>query len=403
MLESAQSIIKETGKKLGLDDKTIASLLKMNAEHKFNITLDDGSIFKAYRIQHNNRLGPYKGGVRFHPNVDLDETRALATLMSLKTAAMGLPLGGGKGGISVNPKTLSNKQLEEISRKYVDYLYPYIGADKDIPAPDVNTNPMIIDWMVNEYEKLSGDTSGASFTGKSIEAGGSLGRDAATGRGGVIALTELLKIDDWGKLPLTYAVQGYGNVGSYFAVTTETMHPNWKLIGASDSSATLYSPDGLKALDLAKYKHSGKQFLNYSSQTVKYTKPHNIIGLDVDVLVLAALEDSITDSNMHQVKARYIIEMANGPVSKQALDYLSQKNVTILPGIIANAGGVVVSYLEWLQNKKNQKWTESKVNHLLSGYITKAVKNVTDIVNNSNADNLTEAAYMLAIKRLIAD
>src|SRR5581483_10492028 len=194
MLETAQNLIRKTGKKLGLDESEIKRLIKIDAEHKFKISLDSGKEFSAYRIQHSNKLGPYKGGIRFHPQVNLDEVRALATLMSLKTAAVGLPLGGGKGGVAVDPKQITNEELEELSRKYVQHLEPHIGPDKDVPAPDVNTNPTVIDWMVDEYQKLTGDTTKSSFTGKSLENGGSLGRDAATGRGGVIAFRELLKL-----------------------------------------------------------------------------------------------------------------------------------------------------------------------------------------------------------------
>ncbi len=400
MLDTAQTIIEEAAKKLGLNRKTINSLLKMDAEHQFEITLNDGTKLKAYRVQHNNKLGPYKGGIRFHPNVDLDEARALATLMSLKTAAAGLPLGGGKGGVSVNPKDLSRKQLEEISRKYVQYLHPYIGPDKDIPAPDVNTNSTVIDWMVDEYEQLTGDKSHASFTGKSIKAGGSLGRDAATGRGGVIALAELLKYKGKADKPLTYATQGYGNVGSYFATVASSEHPKWKLVAVSDSSKTLYKQNGLDAKDLADYKNRSSHFSDYKGPGIKHLDEKDILGLDVDVLVLAALEDTLTKDNMKDVKARYIVEMANGPVTKTALDYLTKKDVVVLPGIVANAGGVIVSYLEWLQNKKGQKWPESKVNKLLNEYMIKAVKNMVEAAKEHNAANLSEAAFIVAIKKL---
>ena len=400
MLDTAQTIIEEAANKLGLNRKTINSLLKMDAEHQFEITLNDGTKLKAYRVQHNNKLGPYKGGIRFHPNVDLDEARALATLMSLKTAAAGLPLGGGKGGVSVNPKDLSRKQLEEISRKYVQYLHPYIGPDKDIPAPDVNTNSTVIDWMVDEYEQLTGDKSHASFTGKSIKAGGSLGRDAATGRGGVIALAELLKYKGKADKPLTYATQGYGNVGSYFATVASSEHPKWKLVAVSDSSKTLYKQNGLDAKDLADYKNRSSHFSDYKGPGIKHLDEKDILGLDVDVLVLAALEDTVTKDNMKDVKARYIVEMANGPVTKTALDYLTKKDVVVLPGIVANAGGVIVSYLEWLQNKKGQKWPESKVNKLLNEYMIKAVKNMVEAAKKHNAANLSEAAFIVAIKKL---
>jgi glutamate dehydrogenase/leucine dehydrogenase len=399
MLKTAQQLITEAAQKLGLDKSSIDALLATDAEHQFEIKLSNGKKLHAYRVQHNNKLGPYKGGIRFHPDVDLDEARALATLMSLKTAAVGLPLGGGKGGVAVDPNDFAEIELEEISRKYVQGLYKFIGPDSDVPAPDVNTNSTIIDWMVDEYKNITGDTSRASFTGKSIKNGGSLGRDAATGRGGVIALNELLKYDDMSDKQLTYAVQGYGNVGSYFAVIAEK-YPNWKLVAASDSANTVYSKDGLDAKDLANFKDSHGRFLNYKSSDVQIIGSEDILGLDVDILVLAALGDAVTKDNMMDIQAKYIIEMANGPVDKAAIDYLTKKKVRILPGIIANAGGVIVSYLEWLQNKKDEHWSEDKVNDQLSEYMKKAMKSLLETSTKPGVVNLPEAAFIIAIQRL---
>lgn len=405
MLETAQNLIRSAGKKLGLSDPEIEELIKIDAEHKFELELDGGKTFKAYRIQHKNKLGPYKGGIRYHPQVDLDEVRALATLMSLKTAAVGLPLGGGKGGIAVNPKDLSEEELEELSRKYVQHLHRHIGPDKDVPAPDVNTNAKIIDWMVDEYEKQSGDQTKASFTGKSIKNGGSLGRDAATGRGGVIALAELLKLEGESDKKLTFAVQGFGNVGAFFATVSQETLPNWKLVAASDSSATLLKPEGLDAYELAALKRDGGRFDGFSSYDYSEHKDaeildsDEIIGLEVDVLVLAALEDAVTEKNMKQVKSKYVVEMANGPINEAAQNYLTSQVITVLPDIIANAGGVIVSYLEWLQNKNDEHWAEDKVNAELEKYIKKAVGETYKLANQKKV-SLKEAAFMLALKRL---
>ena len=398
MLETAHNLIRRAGKKIGLSDSEIDELIKVDAEHHFEISLDSGKKFPAYRVQHKNRLGPYKGGIRFHPQVDLDEVRALATLMSLKTAAVGLPLGGGKGGVAVNPKDLSMAELEELSRKYVRYLHPHIGPDKDIPAPDVNTNPTIIDWMVDEYEKLTGDTSKASFTGKSIERGGSLGRDAATGRGGVIALRQLLTL----QVPslqkkLSFAVQGYGNVGAHFAQIAQATQPNWQFIAASDTSATIVSDKGLDASKLAGFKKAGQRFADYKdSQTLS---AEAIIGLGVDILVLAALEDAITEKNMKNVKAKYVVELANGPINETAYNSLTSQGIVILPDIIANSGGVIVSYLEWLQNKNDEHWPEDKVNQELEKYIKTAVNKVYQTATSEDVP-LKDAAFMMALKRL---
>ncbi|HET9850148.1 MAG TPA: Glu/Leu/Phe/Val dehydrogenase [Candidatus Saccharimonadales bacterium] len=400
MLETAQALITRAGKKIGLDDQAIDELIKIDKEHIFKVKLDDGQSFDAYRVQHNRRRGPYKGGIRFHPEVNLDEVRALATLMSFKTAAVGLPMGGGKGGVVVDPKKLSPAQLEELSRKYARHLAPHIGPDKDIPAPDVNTNAQIIDWMVNEYEKLAGDTTHASFTGKSLAKGGSLGREAATGRGGVIALRQLLAHSGRLDKPLTYAVQGFGNVGSFFATVAAKDHPEWKLVSASDSSATLYAKDGLDADELAKYKAGHKSFANFKQTGVKVLPAEAVIGQKVDVLVLAALGDAVTEDNYRTVKAKTILELANGPIDEKAFDKLTSQGVTIVPDIVANAGGVVVSYLEWFQNKAGEHWSESKVNKKLESYIAGAADQLYTAAKKHKV-SLKEAALINAIKNLL--
>ena len=400
MLDTTQKLITKAAHTLGLNKEQIDSLLYINAEHRFKIKLDDKRSYKAYRVQHNNKLGPYKGGIRFHPKVDLNEARALATLMSFKTAAVGLPLGGAKGGIAVDPVSLSGHDLEILSRKYVQRLYRHIGPDKDIPAPDVNTDSTVIDWMVDEFQKLTGDTTRASFTGKSITAGGSLGREAATGRGGVIALSELLKDSGYPMRELTFAIQGYGNVGSFFATVAAEQHPEWKLIAASDSSATLFDLKGLDALKLASLKANHGRFKDFQSSSTDHQASDDILKTDVDVLVLAALEDTVTETNMKTIKAKYIIEMANGPIGYKAVDYLTKKGAIILPGIIANSGGVIVSYLEWMQNRQHEHWSEKKVNSQLSNYIEKAVKRMV-VESNQAKISLPEAAFTMAIKQLV--
>lgn len=392
MLQTAQALITRVAQKTGLSQQEIDNLLKTDAEHQFDIELSSGSSHKAFRVQHNNKLGPYKGGIRFHPDVDLDETRALATLMSLKTAAVGLPLGGGKGGIAINPRDLNAEQLEELSRKYANYLAPYIGPNKDVPAPDVNTDSQIIDWMVDEFELETGDSSKASFTGKSIGNGGSLGRESATGRGGVYAFAELLKQIGSDNKELTYAIQGFGNVGSFFGLVAEIEQSKWKLIATTDSQGGVYNQGGLSAKKVDIYKKSGHKMSDYEiGQAITNDE---LISLDVDVLVLAALGDAITDKNADQIKARYIIELANGPINEPAFNHLISNKVTILPDIIANAGGVIVSYLEWQQNKKQERWTEDKVNSSLKELMINAVDEVTKISTDQNI-SLKEAAFFL--------
>ena len=398
MLETTHAVIRRAGKKLGLDEDTINEVLKTDAEHLFDIALDDGRSFKAYRVQHNNKRGPYKGGIRFHPEVNIDEVRALATLMSFKTAIVDLPLGGGKGGVSVNPRELSHKQLEELSRKYVQHLHPHIGPDKDVPAPDVNTDPHIIDWMLEEYEKITGDSSHASFTGKSIEHGGSKGRDSATGRGGVIVLAEILKHDK-AEENLTYAVQGFGNVGSFFAMVAASEHPSWKLVAASDSAATLYNPNGLDAQELAEYKSAGKSFKDFAGDNTQILSGEELVAQDVDVLVLAALGDSVDSRNAGQVKAGYIVELANGPVSDSAFPSLEKSGKIVVPDILANAGGVVVSYLEWQQNRAHEHWTLDEVNAKLSDYLVPATVEILKVAKEYNT-SLKEAAIIKGLQEL---
>lgn len=399
MLKAAHAFIEAASKKVGLKYEDIKQLLETDTDHVFGISLGNGQMFNAYRVQHKNVLGPYKGGIRFHPEVTLDEVRALATLMSFKTAALGLPLGGGKGGVAIDPRQLTSAEIEEVARKYVQYLAPHIGPQTDIPAPDVNTNGQIIDWMVDEYEKQTGDTTRASFTGKTLAGGGSEGREAATGRGGVIALRELLKLQNKADQPLTIAVQGYGNVGQFFATIAQDEHPQWKVVAVSDSSATIYNAEGIDAQQLKLHKESEGRLVHFPDDTVEVKSPDAILALDVDVLVLAALGDTVTEENMRDVKAKYVIELANGPVNYEAHQYLTKREVTIVSDIVANAGGVIVSYLEWRQNLAAEHWDEAKVNKELDEYMTRAIKRMYEEAIMHNV-SLKEAAFMIAIESL---
>ncbi len=398
MLETAHALIRKVALDMGLGDLEVEQLLKADALHRFDITLSTGQTFPAYRAQHSNKLGPYKGGVRFHPSVSEDEVLALATLMSLKTAAIGLPLGGGKGGVTVNPKKLSFDQLEEISRAYVKHLLPHIGPDKDIPAPDVNTNPQIMDWMADEYSSLTGDITKASFTGKSLGKGGSEGRNAATGRGGVIALAELLKLTGKAKKPLAIALQGFGNVGSFFAKIAAEEHPLWQFVAVSDSGATLHNSKGLSVKEVTSFKQGGGRFKDFSLPHATIKSAETITSLNADILVLAALEGAVNNANAAQVKASIIVELANGPVDEGAYELL-KKDKIILPDIIANAGGVIVSFLEWQQNKLGKSWSEEQVNRELIAYMTKAVQATYSLARDQSIP-LKDAAFRLALERL---
>lgn len=400
VLESAHHLIERVGKQLGLGREEIDYVLSIDHEHIFDIKLSNGSTHQAYRVQHKNTLGPYKGGIRFHPEVNLDEVRALATLMSLKTAAVGLPLGGGKGGVAINPRELSKEQLEELSRAYARHLQPHIGPEKDIPAPDVNTNAQIIDWMVDEYEQLTGDTTRAAFTGKSVEKGGSLGREAATGRGGVLTLAAVLKHLKLDKKGLSYAIQGFGNVGLYFGIEAEKMLPNLQLTAATDSSGGIGSAFALDAEELGEYKKSGKKLIDFPDEDAVRLSNEQLLGEEVDILVLAALGDVITEENAQTVRAKIVLEMANGPVSDKAYDMLTKRDITVIPDILANAGGVIVSYLEWLQNRAGEQWDEAKVNQEMEKYLVPAVQKTLRYSQEKKL-SLKEAALALAMQRIL--
>jgi glutamate dehydrogenase/leucine dehydrogenase len=398
MLNTAQAAIREAALSLGYDEKQIQALLEAEAEHVFEIELN-GRKYPAYRVQHSSKRGPYKGGIRFHPGVNIDEVRALATLMSIKTAAVGLPLGGGKGGVAVDPRALKREEVEELARRYARHLAPHIGSGKDIPAPDVNTNAAIIDWMVDEYEKTTGKPDKGSFTGKSVDNGGSLGREAATGNGGVIALVEYLRETGQLDKPLTVALQGFGNVGYFFAKGLQE-YPNIKLIAVANSKHTWVREQGI---DISKARPAGSlprpEELADLADTAQQS-PDAILRVPADILVLAALEDAVTQDNAAQVQAETIVELANGPVTDRA-EQLLRSRVRILPDIVANAGGVIVSYLEWQQNIKGERWSEEKVNKQLADILVPATRDMLARAAQKNS-TYKQAAFELAIERLMA-
>ena len=451
MLESAQALIKETAKNLGFDEEIIKRLIEPEiiCEFSFPVKMDDGQIkvFKGWRIQHNSALGPYKGGIRFHPQTSREEVQALATLMTIKCAVAGLPYGGAKGGVLVDPKKLSSAELERLSREYVKKIAHFIGEDTDVPAPDVNTNSQIMAWMIDEYQKIKGYQSKATFTGKPVAMGGSLGRTEATGRGGVIVLkvllSELVK-DGSTKIlsrlnssltllkqkvsknfvspsfnnqklksnnEITIAVQGFGNVGYYFAkIASEA---GFKVVAVSDSKGGIIKPKGenLEALDIPLgmecKKEKGTLAGCYCAGGVCDTKGgktitnEELLELPVDILVPAALENVINEKNMKNIKAKIIIEMANGPVTEEAYEYLSKKEVVIVPDVLANSGGVTVSYLEWVQNKAGYYWSEEEVNSKLEVMMKKAFEAIWEKASKKKIP-LKQAAFEVALERIVA-
>lgn len=391
MLQSAQAMIRRAAERLELTDDELRELIEPMYTHEFDITVD-GKTHHAYRVQHNNARGPFKGGIRFHPHVDKDEVRALATLMSLKCAAVDIPLGGGKGGVAFDPREYDKKHVEAVSREYVRKLKDNIGPEIDVPAPDVNTDGEVIDWMVDEYEKLTGDTSRASFTGKSIEQGGSEGRTEATGRGGVIALREYCKAHDIDTDGLRVAVQGVGNVGFYFAQLAEA-ELGVTVVAVANSKQMIENQTGLV--------FEGLDFSRDVLQELKgKTRPsEDIIGVQTDVLVFAALGEVIDAKNQGDIQAKLILELANGPVDDEAQELLEARGVHIIPDVVANAGGVVVSYLEWMQNRAGTHWEYGTVVDEMDGIMTMAVNDMIEKADELGV-SMKEAAFILAIQRL---
>jgi glutamate dehydrogenase (NADP+) len=395
MLDHAHDMILRAADRLGLNDDQRAELLELDGLHKATIKTDQNE-YQAFRFQHSSKMGPYKGGIRFHPQVNEDEVKALATLMSIKGAAVNIPMGGGKGGVIIDAKNASDDELEAVARGFVKEFHDKIGPDTDVPAPDVNTDSRIIDWMVDEYEQQSGDTTKASFTGKSLEGGGSEGRTAATGRGGMIALREYCAANGIDTHDLTVAVQGIGNVGFYFAQLAAS-ELGARIVAVANSRKTYVRQSGF---DLSSMEFSRTIGDEFESQADEVFEADAILATEADVLVLAALEDALNGDNQAEVKASVVVELANGPLDTAALDALEARNVHVLPDVIANAGGVIVSYLEWKQNKTGEHWSEQQVNDELERILSSAMKECAKRAE-SEGFSLKEAAFAIALERLV--
>jgi glutamate dehydrogenase/leucine dehydrogenase len=394
MLESAQAMITRAAHKLDWSDSKQQAFLAPSAVHDFTIEVNDLKL-QAYRIQHSNARGPFKGGVRFSPRVDKNEVQALATLMSIKGAAVNIPMGGGKGGVAFDPRDFDAEMVEKVAREYVRQLKNDIGPDVDVPAPDMNTDSQVIDWMVDEYERLTGDESKASFTGKSIGNGGSLGRVEATGRGGMLALREYLASEHIESKGLKVAVQGMGNVGFYFAKLAEA-ELGVTIVACANSKKTFYNENGL---EFNKRDFSKQLAEELQHDGAKSTERDAILSWDADILVLAALEDVIHKQNQADIKADVVLELANGPISDDAQLELEKREVAVIPDVVANAGGVIVSYLEWEQNKSGKRWSEDKVNNKLDDILSDAMKTITARAHAEGCP-LKEAAFIVALERI---
>lgn len=364
------------------------------------LQLDSGEvrIYEGYRCQHSTLRGSAKGGLRFHPDADENEVRALAAWMTIKNAVANLPYGGGKGGIKVDPHELSPRELERLTRNFIRRIAPIIGVDTDVPAPDVNTNPQIMSWIVDEYSTLEGKWSPGVVTGKPLEVGGSLGRNEATGRGCVIALEKYLHRIGKQLAGLTVSVQGFGNVGSVGALL---MHRKGaKVICIGDINGTLYNPNGIDIEAAYAYANNhGRSLAGYTENGMTMIPKDEVFTQDVDILYLAALENQVNASNMDMVKASIILEGANGPLAQEADTYFHDKGITVIPDVLANGGGVVVSYYEWVQNKTGLYWRETEVNDRLTHNMSASFDAVWDIYEQYNVHPRL-AAYMLALQRL---
>jgi len=386
----------KTLEKLSKRDLFILENPKKILKLSFPLRRDNGKIemISAIRIQYNDALGPTKGGLRFHQSVDEEEVAELAFLMTLKTALLELPFGGSKGGISINPKEYSEGELERISRRFVREMFFIIGPHQDIPAPDVNTNPQIMSWMTDEYEKIAKQKAPGSFTGKPLILGGSQGRDKSTAKGVFYVIEEHFKTAKKEKLKI--AIQGFGNAGSHIAEMLTTL--GFKIVAVSDSSSGVYDKKGLNISELVEYKKQKKSFKDLK----KYNKISNneLLELDVDILIPAALGGVINSANKDKIKAHTIVELANAPITPQADHYLEDKGVTIIPDILSNAGGVVVSYFEWVQNLQNYYWSLEDVNEKLRKRMHKAY---TAMLEEHKATGISfrTACYALAVNRIL--
>jgi glutamate dehydrogenase/leucine dehydrogenase len=361
------------------------------------VRMDDGKIkvFKGYRIQHNPWRGPYKGGIRYHPKVDIDEVTALSMWMTWKSAVMDIPYGGAKGGVECNPKEMSQGELERMTRRYTALIADEIGPYKDVPAPDVYTNPQTMAWIMDTYSAFKGYAVPEVVTGKPVAVGGSLGRKEATGRGVAICAREAAKKIGMKMEGAKIVVQGYGNVGYYAAEKSVEM--GCKMIAASDSKGGIYNPNGIDPKKLAEYKEKTGSVVGYPGS--KEVGNDNLLELDCDILMPCALEGVITSSNADKIRAKIISEGANGPTTPDADQILHKKGILLVPDILANAGGVTVSYFEWVQNLNRDHWAEEEVNRRMEQKMIKAFNDVYETAQEHKVDMRT-AAMMLAVRRV---
>jgi glutamate dehydrogenase/leucine dehydrogenase len=394
---AAQDQLKKATKHVDVSDDVLERLKAPMREMHVSIPvrMDDGSLktFAGYRVQYDDSRGPFKGGIRFHPDTNIDEVKALAFWMTFKCATVGIPLGGGKGGVTVNPKELSERELEQLSRGWMRSMSKFVGPDTDIPAPDVYTTPQIMGWMMDEYSQAVGVYSPGVLTGKPLTAGGSEGRGSATAQGGMYVTKQL--VEKMGLENPSVVVQGFGNAGSIYA--NMAVAEGWKVTGLADSRGAIFNADGLDVKAVAEHKASTGSVADFPG--AENIEPAAILEQECDILVPAALEGVITGENAGNVKAKAVVELANGPTTPEADDILFEKGITVVPDILANAGGVTVSYFEWVQNSSQYYWSEEEVLEKLKPIMDNAFDGVWGAKEDAGTDMRT-GAYIVATKRI---
>ena len=393
--EMAQKQLDEVAEFMGLEEWIWKKLRE--CRRSIPVIMDDGSamVLEGYRVQHNITRGPAKGGIRYHPDVTLEEVKALAMWMTWKCAVMNLPFGGGKGGIRCNPKQMSKKEIERMTRRYISELVEVIGPEKDIPAPDVYTDPQVMAWIMDTYSVDKGYSCPAVVTGKPVSLGGSLGRNEATGRGVYFSVLNALEYLGLSPKDIKVVVQGFGNAGS--VVARLLYDEGCKVIGVSDSKGGIFNPDGIDIYKLIEVKKETGSVVNYKEGD-KITN-EELLTLQTDVLIPAALERQITEENADKIKAKIIAEAANGPTTPEADKILEDKGVFIIPDILANAGGVTVSYFEWVQGLQQYFWSEKEVNLKLKEMMEKAFRDVIKVREKEKV-GMRMAAYVVGVGRV---
>ena len=397
-------VLERAAKLLGLpeDDYVVLKYPERELKVSIPVEMDDGSVkvFEGYRIQHSSSRGPCKGGVRYHQDVNVDEVKALAAWMSLKCAVVNIPYGGGKGAIKVNPKDLSRNELKSLTRRYTAMILPLIGPEKDIPAPDVGTNAEIMGWIMDTYSMFKGYTVPGVVTGKPLEVGGSLGRKEATGRGVMFMTHEILHRLGLPILGTRVAIQGMGNVGG---ITAKLLHASGcKIVAVSDVSGGIYKKEGININNVLDFlaANPGKLLNDYQEKGAQYITNTELLICDTDVLIPAALENQINSEIANKIKADIIVEAANGPTTVNADKILEAAGKKLVPDILANAGGVVVSYFEWVQNIQSLMWGEEEINKALEKIMIRAFNEVWDRAKEKNT-SLRMGAYMVALDRIV--